>query len=330
LPGNPTREPEGCAVPQEGIIVSVQRLSTEDGPGIRSTVFFKRCPLSCRWCQNPETISPRPEVQWFAARCIGCRTCRDACPNGNITVDGSGVSIDRQRCQGCGECARECPATALELIGRKTDAAELARELAKDRTFYDQSGGGVTLSGGEPLAQPGFAAALARSLKEEGIFTALDTCGFAAPEALAQVLPHVSLVLYDLKMIDPAGHAALTGRSNTLILENLFRVADAAREGDLSLWVRTPLVPGVTATQENLEGLGRLISRTGNGVVQRWELCSFNNLCRDKYRRLDKPWDFALTPLMSREELEELAAYARHSGVEPGIVSVTGAARRDA
>ena len=316
---------------QEGTIVSIQRLSTEDGPGIRSTVFFKRCPLSCRWCQNPETISSRPEVQWFRARCIGCRTCRDACPNGNVTVNGSGVSIDRERCAGCGTCASQCPANAIELVGRKTDAVGLAAELAKDRSFYDQSGGGVTLSGGEPLAQPGFAAALARSLREAGIPTALDTCGHAGPDALAQVLPHMTLVLYDLKMSDSAGHATLTGSSNELIVENFFRVADAVRErpGELSLWVRTPLVPGATATRENLGGIGRLVARTGAGVVARWELCAFNNLCRDKYRRLDREWEYAQTPLMSRDELEELAECARRSGVQPGIVSVTGATRRE-
>ncbi len=313
---------------QEGTIVSIQRLSTEDGPGIRSTVFFKRCPLSCRWCQNPETISSRPEVQWFKARCIGCRTCKDACPNRCVTMDAAGVTVDRQRCTGCGTCASECPANALELVGRPAEAKQLAVELEKDRTFFEQSGGGVTLSGGEPLAQPGFAAALSRALQQDGIRVAVDTCGFAAPEALAQVLPHASLVLYDLKMIDPAAHAKLTGRTNELILKNFVRVADAARKGELSLWVRTPLVPGATATRENLTGIGKLITGAA-GAVQRWELCAFNNLCRDKYGRLGKAWDYALTPLMRREELEEMADCARGSGVDPRIVSVTGAARRE-
>ena len=312
-----------------GLIVSIQKLSTEDGPGIRSTVFFKHCPLSCRWCQNPETISSRPEVQWFKVRCIGCRTCQDACPNAAITLDAPGVSVDRQRCTGCGTCAQQCPSNALELVGRKADAAQLAGELAKDKTYYEQSGGGVTLSGGEPLAQPGFAAELARTLQDKGISTALDTCGFAAPEALGQVLPHVSLVLFDLKMMDPTAHAAFTGRSNELILDNFSRVAEAARHQELSLWVRTPLVPGATATQKNISEIGKLISRSAEGVVQRWELCAFNNLCRDKYIRLGKEWDYAQTPLMGKEELEQLLACAQRSGADPRIVSVTGAARRD-
>ena len=315
----------------QGTIASIQRLSTEDGPGIRSTVFFKRCPLSCRWCQNPETISSAPEVQWFRSRCIACGTCREACPNGSVSTDAAGVSVDRQRCQGCGTCASRCPANALELVGRKTDAAPLAAELARDRAFYEQSGGGVTLSGGEPLAQPGFAEELARRLREAGISTALDTCGLAAPDALARVLPHVQLVLYDLKLIDPAQHSAFTGSSNELIVENFARVAQTVRDrsGELSLWVRTPLVPGATATRENLDGIGRLIARRGAGVVRRWELCAFNNLCRDKYARLGRDWDYARTPLMGAEELEELAAGARRSGVEPRIVAVTGATRRD-
>ncbi len=185
------------------------------------------------------------------------------------------------------------------------------------------------MSGGEPLAQPGFAEALARNLQEAGISVALDTCGFAAKEALVRVLPNVSLVLYDLKMADPAGHAAATGRSNELVLENFARVVDAARTGELSLWVRTPLVPGATATRENLGDIGRLIAGAA-GAVQRWELCAFNNLCRDKYARLGRAWDYALTPLMGREELDELAECARCSGVDPRIVSVTGAAKREA
>ena len=316
---------------REGTVVSVQRMSTEDGPGIRSTVFFKHCPLSCRWCQNPETISSAPEIQWFPGRCIGCGTCRDACPSGNVSVDGSRVSINRRSCSGCGTCASRCPANALELVGSHTDAARLAQELAKDRAYYAQSGGGVTLSGGEPLAQPGFAAELAQTLREAGIPTALDTCGFAAPEALGQVLPHVSLVLYDIKLIDPADHATFTGRSNELILENFSRVVEAVRNraGGLSLWVRTPLVPGATATRQNLQGIGRLIAGLGADAVQRWELCAFNNLCRDKYERLGRTWDCAGVPLMSGSELAELTEWAGACGARQ-IVSVTGAARRDA
>jgi pyruvate formate lyase activating enzyme len=314
---------------ESGLIVNIQRLSTEDGPGIRSTVFFKACSLSCRWCQNPEAISARPEVQWFHARCLGCGTCVASCPDGAITADESGVTIDRERCNGCGACSSRCPANALETVGKRVNVRQLTEDLTKDRAFYEQSGGGVTLSGGEPLAQPDFAANLVGNLRKAGMDTALDTCGMAAPAAIARLLPDVSLVLYDFKLIDPVRHLAFTGQSNELVLENFASVVEAARRraGKLSVWVRTPLVPGATATAENLSGIGRYLADTALGAVERWELCAFNNLCRDKYRRLGKSWEYSETPLMSGAELDELAEYARASGVDPRIVSVTGAAR---
>jgi len=329
LPGNPTHLGSPGAENPSGVIVSVQRLSTEDGPGIRTTVFLKRCPLSCRWCQNPESISEQSQLQWFSVRCIGCASCVTACSAGNLAMTGSGLSINRLRCTGCGTCASRCPSNALELAGREISAARLAEELERDKAFYEQSGGGVTVSGGEPLAQPLFTRALLEKLLERGIQTALDTCGFAAPAAWEQVLPLASLVLFDLKLMDPVRHRKLTGQSNELILGNFAAVVDAVRlrTRRLSLWVRTPLIPGATATRENLLAIGRFLANSAQGAVERWELCAFNNLCRDKYSRLGIEWDYALTPLMKQEELEEAAANARASGVDPGIVSVTGAAR---
>ncbi len=313
---------------EDGTIVSIQRFSTQDGPGIRSTVFFKRCPLACRWCQNPESISGKPQLQWFSTRCLGCGSCVAACSAANISLSTAGVRIRRESCTGCGTCASQCPANALEIAGRPTDVGALTRELVRDREYYKQSGGGVTLSGGEPLAQPAFTSALLEGLRSEGIQTALDTCGHAAPEVLAEALPFATMVLYDLKVMDPVRHQELTGQSNELILLNFVTVADAARRGKRSLWVRTPLVPGATATRDNLVSIGRFLTETAGSAVERWELCAFNNLCRDKYQRLGIAWEYAQTPLFTREELDELAGYARASGVDPGIVSVTGAARR--
>jgi pyruvate formate lyase activating enzyme len=200
-----------------GLVLNIQRLSTEDGPGLRSTVFFKQCPLSCRWCHNPEGISARPELQWLSTRCIGCRSCVPACRQGCITADSSGVKIDRARCDGCGACADECPSGALELLGRTVTAADLVAAMCRDRAYYDSSGGGVTLSGGEPLAQPLFASAVLRGLKAQGVATAVDTCGFASSESLEQVLPYADLVLYDVKMIDDDAHRAFTGQGNEII-----------------------------------------------------------------------------------------------------------------
>jgi pyruvate formate lyase activating enzyme len=309
---------------ESGLILHVQRLSTEDGPGIRSTVFFKQCPLACKWCHNPESLSSKPELQWVQSRCIGCRSCVGACPRGLIALGREGLSVDRTRCEGCGTCAGECPTNALELLGRRVRAEALADELARDRTYFDASSGGVTLSGGEPLAQAGFAAALLGGLKKRGIQTALDTSGFSSIGNLRRVLPDTDLVLFDLKLIDSDRHRAFTGQPNETILANLLAVRAEGRR----MWIRTPLVPGATAARENLMGIGGFIAEHLDGCVERWDLCAFNNLCREQYRRLGIDWEYAGTPLMTAEELNEKAGYARSSGVDPGIVRITGAARR--
>ncbi len=313
-----------------GLILHVQRLSTEDGPGIRSTVFFKQCPLACRWCHNPESISPRPELQWFSTRCIGCRSCEEACPFACIRLTGE-LRIDRTRCDGCGACAAACPSNALEILGRTVSVDALARELVRDRAYYESSDGGVTLSGGEPLAQPAFAAALLRSLKDLGIATAVDTCGFASVDGLARILPDIDLLLYDLKAIDPGVHRILTGQTNEIILRNLLQIQAMrqARNGGPRLWIRTPLIPGATATEANLRAIGSFLAQRMDGMLERWELCAFNNLCRDKYRRLGIAWAYAETPLMRRGELDALAGSARSSGIDPALVTVTGAARSE-
>jgi pyruvate formate lyase activating enzyme len=312
-----------------GRILHLQRLSTEDGPGIRTTVFFKGCILCCVWCHNPESISPYPQVQWLENRCIDCRTCIDACPYGCLERTDEGVRIDRANCQGCGICAEACPANAMELLGKYVSVEELVQEVVRDRTFYETSGGGVTASGGEPMLQPDFVALFLRRLKADGITTALDTCGWASHQSLEKVLPHVDLVMFDLKEIDPIRHRAFAGQSNEVIFDALFFVRDhiAKRAPDIRLWIRTPLIPGATARRENLLGLGAFIARHLDGLVERWELCAFNNLCRDKYRRLGMDWRFRETPLLAAEELGELEAWARQSGVDPAAVTATGATR---
>jgi pyruvate formate lyase activating enzyme len=312
-------------------ILHIQRLSTEDGPGIRTTVFFKGCPLACGWCHNPESISPNPQVHWIENRCIDCETCIDTCPNGCLSMQPEGIVIDRERCEGCGKCADACPGNALELLGRRVDIDELFNELIKDKAFYEKSVGGVTASGGEPTLQTEFVAELFVRLKISGIHTALDTCGLCSTKSLDKLLPVTDLVLYDLKEIDPNRHTDFTGQSNSRILDNLIYLRDAIlkRSPQTKLWIRTPLIPGATATPENLLGLGSFIAQNLDGLLQRWELCAFNNLCKDKYRRLGKQWDYGRAPLLTKDDLSSLEQIARRSGPDPVLILATGATRSE-
>ncbi len=313
------------------LILHLQRLSTEDGPGIRTTVFFKGCPLHCCWCHNPESISSFPQTNWIETRCIGCGTCLEVCPNGALTQNSLGeIQIDRNRCQGCGSCADACPTNALELLGTRITRDELVQELLKDRAYFGEDGG-VTASGGEPTMQSGFVAQLFARLQEEGIHTALDTCGVCAFETLETLLPFTNLVLYDLKLADDRDHCDLTGQSNRRIFNNLISLGETLRSRypKTRLWIRTPLIPETTATEANLSQIGTFLHENLSSLVERWELCAFNNLCRDKYRRLGLAWRYADTPLMTQAELDRSLEYAQASSFNNAKVIVTGAVKTD-
>jgi pyruvate formate lyase activating enzyme len=288
-----------------GITFNVQRFSTEDGPGIRTTVFLKGCPLRCAWCHNPEGLSPQPELVWYDVRCIAARDCLQACPVEALALTPQGMRIDRERCTACGACAEACPAGALEIIGREWTPEELLAEVEKDRIFYETSGGGVTLSGGEPMRQADFILALARLCHEAGIHVALDTCGAAPWERYERVLPLVSLVLYDLKIFDAARHRAGTGVDNAHILENARRIAAAG----VPMWIRTPVIPGYTADAANVAAVGDFIAAE-LPTVERWDLLAYTNLGQPKYHRLDRPYALEGAPLLTRAEMEALYAVA--------------------
>lgn len=313
---------------QKGTILEIIRMSTEDGPGIRTTVFFKGCSLACRWCHNPESISAKPQIQWIRSSCIGCGICAETCPNKALAKTPRGMVIDRTLCTACGSCAGECPTTAMELLGKQWNVGDLAAELVKDRAYFEQSGGGVTLSGGEAALQHDFCLSLLKELRARGIQTALDTCGQVPEAALADLLPYLDILLYDLKEIDPQRHKKFTGTDNKKILANAVFAAHFKKSHPYprKLWIRTPVIPGATDTVENIRGIGDFIETRLEGAVDRWELCAFNNLCRDKYKRLGLAWAFAHCDLPEKSQMEELARVAANR-VPSSTVSWSGSTK---
>ena len=313
----------------QATILEIQRMSTEDGPGIRTTVFFKGCSLRCAWCHNPESIAKKPQTQWIGSKCIGCRTCIETCVNQALTLNETGMVINRERCKACGDCVEACPSTAMELLGKTWELQQLLDEIVKDKVYFDKSDGGITLSGGEPTLQPHFAAELLKKLKEKGIQTALDTCGLCSKSALEMLLPYSTMVLFDIKEIDSKKHERLTGFGNEKILENLLAIAGfmKAHVHPKTLWIRTPIIPGATDTEENIRGIGEFIASHLGRSVNRWELCTFNNLCQDKYLRLGINWAFGDDQLVTEESIERLTHVAKQSGVDPDIVHWSGSTR---
>jgi len=279
------------------LIFDIQRFSLGDGPGIRTVVFFKGCPLHCLWCHNPESQNPSPELLFRYMRCISCMDCIPKCPRDAITDLGEPLAIDRGKCDVCGICVEVCPSHALEICGRKMSIEEVIREVLRDRVFYRY--GGVTLSGGEPLYQYSFVSRLLRELKKHGVHTVVETCGHVPREAFEEVAGYIDLLYYDLKALDDERHKMFTGVSNKLIISNLEYLAGK----DVDIIIRTPVVPGYNFIDIESE-ICRLIEYVDSLGIDRLELLPYHRFGEEKYRMLGREYGISLQP-PSIKTLEE-------------------------
>lgn len=292
-----------------GTIFNIQRYSIHDGPGVRTTVFLKGCPLSCPWCHNPEGLSRRPQLIYRENRCNLCRDCVSACPTGALSSSEDVISVDDGRCDGCGRCQEACPAGALEIAGREMTLQQVMAEVERDTIFYDQSGGGVTFSGGEPLLQAAFLRDLLAACRGQEIRTALDTTGYAPPETLWRVAPLVDLFLFDLKVMDSRRHRTLTGVENGPILANL---RELVRRGYPTV-LRVPIIPTMTDDQENILAIGELARSLGDR--QRVDLLPYHGMAREKYGRLRKEYRLPDLQPPSRERMSQMGAMLEGLGL---------------
>jgi pyruvate formate lyase activating enzyme len=294
-----------------GRIFDIKRYSIHDGPGIRTTVFLKGCGLRCLWCHNPESVAVGPELMHWPARCTRCHACVEACPTGAVTVDAAGiVAIDRAKCDLCGRCAEACLYDALQIVGREVGVEDVLAEIERDRVFYEQSGGGVTLSGGDPLVQSEFATALLEACRARGLHTAVDTAGLSKNGGLDRLAAKADLLLVDLKLMDEVRHKAFTGVSNAPILANLRRLAAAGRE----IWIRMPLVPGVNDDQDNVERTIAFLRSLE--TVRRVGLLPYHAGGLEKARRIGKDAQFRKFESPPEARVAAIEAAFREAGFE--------------
>ncbi|MCL4424306.1 MAG: glycyl-radical enzyme activating protein [Firmicutes bacterium] len=302
------------------LIVEIKRNALDDGPGIRTVIFFKGCPLACVWCQNPEAISPFRQIMYSPGDCLGCRTCEKTCPQGAIKIPtpptrgrrdllasavGPGVDpINRELCQACGLCAENCPSSGLRPLGRYYSVDQLVAEVMRDEPFYRNSGGGVTLSGGEATLHPRYLGAFLPRLKERGIHVILETCGYYHRPSFEQhLLPYLDLIYFDLKLIDSEEHKKYTGRANRIILDN-FQALLAS--GAVPVLPRIPLIPGITTSENNLAGLAAFLRRLG---VAKVALLPYNPLWVTKADNLGRPTPYRHSSWMTEEERAKCARF---------------------
>lgn len=293
----------------KGIIFDIKRYAVHDGPGIRTTVFFKGCPLQCQWCHNPEGVEPHPEILFNQSRCaIDCRVCVSVCPRGALSKIGTTVYIDQDKCDLCGQCVDACVYEAVLMAGEKKRADDVLEMVEKDRIFYDESDGGLTLSGGEPLMQMDFLEGILDAAKSQNIHVTLDTSGYAPLGDLMRIWDKVDLFLYDLKMMDDQKHIKYTGVSNSLVLANLKELASAKKNMD----IRIPLISGVNDDQGNIEETAEYLMDLGN--VKDVSLLPYHKGGCEKSIRLRKGGVLKNFKPPSKERIQEIGEFLSRAG----------------
>lgn len=299
-------------------IFNVQTYSIHDGPGIRVTVFLKGCPLRCLWCANPESNLARPQLMTYANKCTGCGVCVQHCPNGAISMaekDGKVIAhTDRALCVDCGKCVDCCPADARELAGKEMSVAEVLEKVQRDRLFIDASGGGITVSGGEPLMHPEFTAALLEEAKNLGLHTAIESCSFAPVAAVDRVFKYVDLGLLDIKHMDPEAHKRLTGVSNEAILDNIKHIHN---DLGIPVMISLPTIPGFNDSDDNISATARFVAEELGGDVK-IRLLPYHRLGESKNESLGKEADLSI-PVPEESHMQRLKALVESFGVEAQI-----------
>lgn len=304
---------------QKGIVFHIQRFTIHDGPGLRTELFLKGCPMRCRWCSNPEGWVPHMQVGVYPTKCIShkkCGACEEICPQAGALQFSRGklVSIQRSLCTDCLACYEECPSDALKQWGKYMSVEECMKEIVRDKAYYERSGGGVTLSGGEPLVQSDFAAALLEACKQEGIQTCCESTFYADWEEIEKILPHTDILISDVKHMDSAMHKHYTGVPNEKILANLEQLAGQGRE----MILRLPVIPGINDDAKNIQATADFILHRMGGRIRTLQLLSFMRLGEEKYASLGIPYPMEglrLNRKSFQRHVEEIAAYFNGRGI---------------
>ncbi len=298
------------------LIFDIKRYSINDGPGIRLTIFFKGCPLNCRWCHNPESLSMRTQKLYTRSKCIVCGECVKACPNQACLLSKGGIVTDAERCQTCGTCAKVCPSLATEMSGRFYSVAELMGIIENEIPFFDQSGGGVTFSGGEPLMHTPFLLELLKACGERQLHRAVDTSGYGKTADLVAIAEQTDLFLFDLKLMDAELHRKFTGVDNSLILDNLKALATAGAQ----IEIRVPLIAGLNDDRQNLEQMATFVAQLP-GPRPTLSFLPFHNVAENKYPKLGQIYDISEMAVPGTKRLQQAVDICAAHGL---IASVGG------